>query len=228
MPYKEDHYLLTVKGTRASQSATDEWQFGLRISESTAFTPANFEDALTDARGDVETWWGAIRQLYGAATKVTSCKFARIGTDGLYEPQDRVSEQDITVALQPGTSASPNLPGQIATVITLLTNTTRGLASKGRIFLPALSTASVNTDGSIFGPHVETIADATVTLLNNLNNWPGGDTGQQFGRVIVASKVGAGEERDVTGIRVGRRFDVQRRRAEKFPENPSERLDSVS
>jgi hypothetical protein len=64
-----------------------------------------------------------------------------------------------------------------------------------------------------------TVQTATATLLTNLGNWPGFDTTVgNPGQPCVMSDVREGATRAITQVRVGKRFDVQRRRANKYPE----------
>jgi hypothetical protein len=118
-----------------------------------------------------------------------------------------------------GLSGAPPLPAQLSVAATLNTAVNRGLASKGRMYLPAPSAASVSDDGGIQPATVELIANKTARLLDDLNNVPGLDANAALSlRSQVMSKVGNGAARNVVSVGVGRRFDVQRRRAETFPE----------
>lgn len=226
MPYAASHYLLTLAGTRTSEGATEDWQFGLRISENQSATPTQMTDRLNDYHADLLAYWGQIRSYWPSTAKLSYAKLARIGTDGKYL-SDAVVKDYVTGNIT-GAATQAAMPPSVAVAVTLLTDSNRGLGHMGRFYLPAPSSNSLDIDGSLSIETADVVKNATVTFLNNINNLTGSDAGDNFGEVIVASRVRDGAEKVVTGIKVGLRFDVQRRRAEKIPEMYREALNTIS
>lgn len=115
--------------------------------------------------------------------------------------------------LPPKHGSMPTLPFQNALVVTLLTAAPRGLASKGRYYIPAGSRSSgpaVDEEGQIpDGVFVETAISQQVTMLNAL-------AGAGFAPQVYSVKGGTG--RPVTGIKIGHVYDTQRRRRRSLPE----------
>lgn len=221
MPYPSPHNVLTIIGTQANNNAVDIWQTGVRISAGGGLavsSTAGIEAILDDVAADLLTWWTAIRGMYASTTRFERFKFNAVGVDGLYVSQDQTLQRDMPAATVGGSAAGHPLPAQLAIAATLETSASRGLASKGRMYLPATTSVQLGTLGRIDEPYRATLQDATATLLTNLSNWPGIDAAGSPGRVVVASKVLAGAERTVTGVVVGNRWDVQRRRANRIPE----------
>jgi hypothetical protein len=220
--YTEKHWLLALLGENVSDQSTDVWQCNLRLSsEGTKTWPQNFADRsaiLDDVGADVLTWWNAIRASFHTTTRLAGFKFNMINTLGLYESDTETMRRDLPGTSQPGSATSAPLPSQVAMAVTFLTDAQRGLASKGRFFLPGPAAISVDQTRRINEGTRNTIQTATATLLTNLGNWPGADTSLHPGVPVVMSDVREGATRKIVGVSVGKRFDVQRRRANKYPE----------
>jgi hypothetical protein len=221
MAFPQTHNYLVVHGTQSNGGQLDTWQFGLRIgftgTSGELVDDAAHEANMTDALNDVDTWWTAIDNVMPQSTQCLGVKLNAIAPDGTYANTTSYAK-NFTGAPRVGLGdASLQLPAQLALAVTLHTAATRGLASKGRIYLPALTTAAMS-DGMVH-PAIRTIlVNATAQLLRDLNDWPGIDINGTPGTVLVASSVGPGAMREVTGISIGTRFDVQRRRANKIRE----------
>jgi hypothetical protein len=219
--FSDTHLYLTIHGTQTNNGAPDEWQVGLRMKRIlTLATEADYEQAVIEYRDDVQLWWGTIRGSYNASTTCDRVKLALVGTDGRYSGAEGPYEADLAAGTRNGQGGQPALPAQLAIAVSLRTDKTRGLASRGRIFLPAPTSFYLSNTGGIDAATVTQMATATGTLLNNLNNAPGPDGTRETSEVGIFSRVGAGAYEKVTRVEVGRRFDVQRRRAEKIPETP--------
>lgn len=221
MPYLHPHNVLTIIGTAANNNAVDVWQTGVRIGGGGGLavsTNAAATAILDDVQADLVTWWTAIRGYYAPSTRFERFKFNAVDVNGHYISQDLTLQRDMPAATVPGSASGNPLPAQLAIAATLTTAATRGYASKGRMFLPAPATVQMGTLARVDEPFRNAMQVATATLLTNLSNWPGLDAAGSPGRAIVASKVGAGTERRITGVVVGNRWDVQRRRANRIPE----------
>lgn len=225
MPYTTVHNLLSVFGETASEGETDGWSFGMRFAQGAQTggeaTDAQVTTILDDIQADLGTWWAAINTRVATTTRLLGFKFNTIDVNGRYNNLTKTHQRDLIGSTWTGGATGIALPSQVAIVATLHTAAQRGLANKGRIYLPPLSASTLSAGGRLMDSARDEIAIATGTLLTNLSNWPGVDATADPGRVCVMSKVREGATRQVTGVSVGDRFDIQRRRANAFTENRS-------
>lgn len=227
MVYNAQHNLLSIYGTLDSEGEQDIWSMNLRIGEGDYIVDgtgvddaASIDGMLDDIEADLTTWWTtAYAQRAATSCKMVGFKFNGVDENGHYVNPERTFFRDFPTPLA-GTSSAA-LPQQVTLAVTLHTNAARGLAHKGRVYLPGLASVVCDTSGRLSQNMVQPTADAFAQLLTNLGNWPGVDPIRNPGKVVVASKVGAGAMRRVNGVTVGDRFDIQRRRANKFREHRS-------
>ena len=220
MPYPRAHNYLVCYGETIAEGQRDVWQLGLRIGSESG-TPVIGEPGaslLNDVEADLTTFWTAFGALVPASTRFLGFKFNGIGPDGRYLSQERTVFRDFAQPKAGQATADTALPPQCAVVATLRTGAQRGLAAKGRIYLPSISKGNLGAGGYMSDGARDNVESAVATLLTNLNNWPGLDAASDPGDVVVASKVGVGAMRKVTGVSVGRRLDVQRSRGNKLQE----------
>lgn len=221
--YSSSHWHLAMIGQSASGANLDTWQCGLRMAggsvDPVTATAATRQALLDDVTADVLAWWTAIRDSFHTSTKLLRVKFNPVDRQGRYLLDGTTLQKDIPGTSQAGTSQAAPLPSQVAVAVTLLTDAQRGLASKGRLFLPGPSTTRIDQDRQVTESSRAAFQQATRDLVVALNNWPGIDNPATPGVVKIMSDVGQGAERNVRAVSVGRRFDVQRRRANKYPEN---------
>lgn len=111
-----------------------------------------------------------------------------------------------------GTGSTNAHPWQVALVATLTTAITRGPGRFGRVYLPGPAVAIVTGDGLISATDAGNYAVNFRNFLNSLNDAAEGFRSGTSRAVCVASGVGNGRMDAVTGIRVGRVLDTQRRR----------------
>jgi hypothetical protein len=139
---------------------------------------------------------------------IRTVKLNLIGVDGRYENQETVLDE-LEDPIQ-GTSSERPAP-QVALVVSLGTDFTRGRAHAGRFYLPtpgfALSTAGVITEGQ-----QAQVAQAAWAFIEDIV------TAVPGWRVGVVSDLGAGTERPVTHVRVGRVYDTIRSRRRSLDE----------
>ena len=120
-----------------------------------------------------------------------------------------------------GGGASTPQPAQISLVASLHATPQRGLASKGRMFLPGVNIA-MGVDGRISSTNVTSLVTTLKTLFTGMN----GDTNVP-GDLINASKGGTGlgalppVNRAVTNLLIGNVYDTQRRRRNTLTETYS-------
>lgn len=111
---------------------------------------------------------------------------------------------------------------QDAMVVSFTTDVVRGLASKGRVYVPGGAPQTTGMDGGtglMSTTFTEAIRDAWAAFLIDLDDNPGPDFADL--RAAVVSKQGDPETNwhTITGVRVGRVMDTQRRRRNALAEN---------
>lgn len=219
-----------------SYNAAEKWQFGLKLSDGGISNQVTV-DAIW---ADIQKWWIADSTAYTPSNgffsltthRLTEVKVARILASGKYPPTEASASHFFVPAVA---GANPPLAGQIAQgslVATLTTSLPRGLASKGRVFLPPSARYNTTTSGLISTADATAIADSVRILITALNANP------QVGNVQVFSRgkrqrgpdlpngkrtytyPNPGAAFNVTGVRVGRVIDTQRRRRRALVESP--------
>jgi hypothetical protein len=122
------------------------------------------------------------------------------------------------------------LPPQITLAATLTSDNQRGLAAKGRMYLPGINTAVQTTDGHLISSYVATLTNNFKIFLDAVN-----DAAGTSGSLILASKGHkvansdpvdyiAGKSAWVTGCRIGNVYDTQRRRRNGLTETYEARV----
>lgn len=187
---------------------TDErWSMGLSLVN---WSGAATTDPTTVSAGvlaAVETFIG--QASISAAAELDIVKLNRIGTDGKYVREAVEHRYEGTLVDGGGTTY---LPAQVSLAVSLQTAATRGLACRGRIFLPSPSAGIVTATG-VLGSSVPTaVATATTALINALN------TALDPYAVSVVSNVREGAFREVKSVRVGNVLDTIRSRRTQFTE----------
>jgi hypothetical protein len=179
---------------------------------------------LADIAGTVGAWWPrsstAVDPSLLNIAKLTSIKLNRIDTAGHY--QDGMTFEH-TYGSPISGSGSPSLaPAQIATVVTLRTAVERGRASKGRMYFPCMAGFQlVGSDGRALPADALRAANAVKTLIDAINlDYATPLGGGVSGHVVVASAIGTGTVREVTGTSCGRVPDTMRSRRSKLLEDP--------
>jgi hypothetical protein len=205
MTYPEAHNYLTVHWIPVG-GVGEVGQFGLRF-DGAAVAPS-FD--MAPVGGALNSpWWASASVNLQPNYNLSFLRLARIGTDGLYVPGAPIL--DYTYAPSPiaGGTGGIQFPLQCATVVSLETGLTHGLAHSGRIYVPPLA-GLLSSSQQWSSTMVNTMSTATAAMLTALN-------GQGMGRLSVYSKGNAafptGAVNPVTAIHVDCRPDVQRRRA---------------
>lgn len=202
--YPSAHSLLTFSGPAYGE--LEQWATGCRLRRSTPPSISELEAAgLAFLSLTGTTALGASN-----AARLTSVKWAPQTTEGKYGSGEAVEYTRAPAAL----GSNERMPAQVATVISLRTARGRGYASNGRMYIPASPTLGTNT-GMMSAGDAESIATAAATFLSTIGTALSTD-------VVVGSAVGAGLLETVTGVRVGRVPDTQRRRRAGLPEMYSE------
>lgn len=214
MTYAHTIQRVTFSGT--CYGGAEIWQCGLWLGDESA-------DTSTATQGQVDAIaarWATFfhDSAVGINTNylATQVKVANIKTDGHTDPLN-VVYHTYTSPIVGGYGGSP-MPPQVALAATLTSASARGLAAKGRMFLPGVC-LSVGSDGKLSSFSVGGIATAFQTLINGINT--DAVAGQ---KVILAAKATtlpvaqAAVNKLVTGINVGNVYDTQRRRRDQLTE----------
>lgn len=180
-----------------------------------------FEDLVTDC---VNFWVNPANNMTGNA-KLRKVTLAAIGTDGKYT----AAPLESAVVAQGQAAIGTGGPPQVSHKVTLETDGDIGRV-KGGFYLPCPSLSNADgwfepSTGLFSVARTEQVRDAVKGFLDNLQNAPGLDTYDL--RVVVAGGPRhrsdgtvrlAADNYDVLRVNVGRRPDVQRRRANKRSE----------
>lgn len=220
MVYPASFHRIVLLGTQFA----DTFATGLTVAASGGGDMSAADDALaTEISSLIATWWpantGTVAVQLPAQAKLTSVKVNRINSAGLYE--DPVTIEHVYGSpIAGGTGVIQ--PAQMATAVTLRTAVERGLASKGRMYLPATLgfVTALGADGRATVANAREAANAVKTLIDGINLIYATPPTGVAGRVSVMSNVGAGFIREVTGTSCGRVPDTMRSRRSKLDEAP--------
>lgn len=210
---------VTLSGTMFS--GQEIWSTGFHLGyenqEADAITP----QGVADVAGAFSTFFTTTTSQIQSNYQFSMCKMAMIGVDGKTIP-DSAEYYSLPTAVNGGYSG-PAFPPQIALVATLANSLPRGLATKGRMFLPGV-TVSPDATGHIASNVITNIATNLQTFFNTVYNdadLPGNPVLMSTGNSL---QLRPGAVRNVTQIRIGNVFDTQRRRrnalAEQYTTKP--------
>lgn len=211
------HYLFSFGGTLGGGEI---WNCGIRC------RPAGRVPVVPDPRSDanmaaiaaqLKTWWQDPVNLFPNTARLTWYKLNAIDTDGKYLNRNHTNVWDIVNA--PG-STQPHLPAFLSVAVTWRTERTRPPGSAGRIYLPNYGVSPASLDPCIITDNVQDAVAGTAKRLLDIVTQTQTQAGANVAEFVpvIASKVD-GSLNDITGIDVGERADVQRRRESAIPEN---------
>lgn len=149
----------------------------------------------------------------------TQVKLARLAKDGRYDGSDIVTSSP--AATVTGSRSGSPLPAQVALVATLVAGSGKGLAGKGRMYLPGVS-ETISSNGHLDQGYCVKWADNLAAFFNLVNA-----SFDVPGQVINVSRghknaLGLGARNvPVNGVRVGNVYDTQRRRRNALAETYS-------
>lgn len=215
MAYAHKVNRYTFSGT--SFGGQEIWSTSLYVGAEAADAIAPTQEGVDLIAAAWQTFFTAPLSKVSSVYSTTDVKGALINTDGKTD-LDSVVHHSFGTPINGGTGDGP-LPPQISLVTTLLSSASRGLASKGRMYLPGIC-VGINTSGHIVGGNLTPILENFKTFINAINT-----TSDAGGTVILASfgrkppLVGGGVNRSVTTVRMGDVYDTQRRRRNAFVEN---------
>lgn len=212
------HVRITWSGIFGTVAApVDDWQFGLKASLGT------FNDVPTNPIAT--SLFGCLSQLdgaYGSNVIATSCKAVIMGADGKYMTNTETGAYFLGEhnGTRPGTSQDTGpMPLQVSLAVSLVTALNQPVG-RGRFYLPTPATGGLTTEARVmttarrdqYVAMAKGFIDAVNAVLAPINS-----------EVVVASAGSVKKAipptlRPVTSVRVGRRVDIQRRRARDIDE----------
>lgn len=198
----------------------EQWMFGLALTDlAPALQQADLV-AMADA-GAV-----AYQQVVGylpAPVRLTRVRAVAIGDNGFTarQPFGQYLQADKAVSIAGGGGVTLTMPTQVAVAVSLQTDYP-GPLGRGRFYLPGPPTGALQADGTLTNAQRDNIATRAQAFVQAINS--GVATLNGSPRVAVASGGSitrgiAGAVRVVTQIKVGRRLDIQRRRAGDIKED---------
>jgi hypothetical protein len=166
-----------------------------------------------------QTFFTTAQNSFSSNYKTTQVKCALIDTGGDTNV-DEIDYYDYPTAISGGGSSAAS-PPQVTLSATLTSDNQRGLASKGRMYLPGINQAVDGATGKLASTFVTTLANNFKTFLDAVNTGTG-----VSGKLVLASKGHKTDQLDaeqqpiylggitawVTGCRIGDVYDTQRRR----------------
>lgn len=203
MAFPNNHLYLTVHW-HVSSSAVEEGQFGLRFDRST-LPDSTAWDLIWDRVGD---FWALASAKVPDDYRLDRVKCAIIDTTGHYPDDHEPLVHDFSPVIPGGVDTTIfQYPLQIACVSSLTTASARGRAHRGRAYLPPLA-GNLSSSFQWSATDCQSRADQFRNMMDSLKS------ATMFNaNPVVMSSIGAGTKKTITGIAVGTRPDVQRRRA---------------
>lgn len=207
-PFDSAHVYLNWGGKLPGD---EEWSCGVRLMK-----PAG---AITNAEviAALPAWSTALTDFHTAggtkispAAKLSFVKANIIAASGLYQEQ---ASNELVLADLAGGWGGSTYPNQCTVVMTWTTGFSRGPAHAGRVYLP-LPSATIAADGRMTVDDANSIDAQGQALRNALND----ATTNAYQIAVFSRKLGAPAHRAITGVRVGRVIDTQRRRRRSLVE----------
>lgn len=174
-------------------------------------------DIVDDVADAVEAWYTRVESATSGLSRLDYVKVNGIWTDGQYADEGATTQRLYPTDTAPdGSSGGVDWP-QIAVVHSLRTDVTRGLAARGRVYVPAVVGKDAST-GRIPTATTAELAGSFAQLVRDLNAVETILVGGGL-EVCVVSRgrpegagFSAGIARPVTRVEVGNVIDTQRRR----------------
>jgi hypothetical protein len=202
------------------------WVHGLSIQVGSAaaggpLEPANNEQLVAAAGAFRTAWFDTIATKIGPQATMTRVRVAIVGANGLVEKNGSgafFQGDDVTVTNARALNNAATGIFQVSHAVSTVTPRA-GAVGRGRFFLPSPAFAPGAT-GVLSEGDAQGIANSAAAFINQINR----DAGAfGLGRVCVASggSVVNGippSTYEITGVRVGRRLDVIRSRANAIEE----------
>lgn len=187
----------------------EEWSCGFRLWKQGGVSVAEAASCLVSVSAAIAAFHVKQNVTISNAAKLSYVKCNAIALNGKYQAE---STNEATFAdLSGGGQAVP--PNQIALAVSLTTGFNRGVAHRGRFFLP-MPWITLDGAGRLGAPVAASIGAECEQLLQDVNNNPA-----NLEMVVMSRKAGNPGHRRVTGIEIGRVLDTQRRRRRSLVED---------
>jgi len=211
MAYPRSFIKYTVGGSVAQE---DIWTNGLSLLSANDEQTRDLFVALqpVDFKTLVDTFYATGTQAMNGYNTVEWIKIAHIGTDGKYLSDAKIYDYSTP---KPGTGTFAVSP-QDSVVISELTEAKRGLARRGRIYLPAGFAIPDSTTGRIPSVQVGNVLAKAKAYFDGISTLM--ETKADNGRIVVASSVREGQFRNVLSLELGNLVDNQSRRRNRLQE----------
>lgn len=197
----QTHHRVTLNGTIGPLATPFEiWSLSLSVDAGDFGMSEVQQNAVGEA---VRQWFGRAATQISSYVHLREVAFHLIGADG-----KQIGETRRTPAAQSGTGGSLEFPTQVALRVSLGSGQ-RGRSQKGGFYVPVPAIAMQATDGLVTAAAADSLLASTMTMLNAINDIPG---------VFVCIGSSVSGNVPVRLVRVGRRLDTIRRRANAIPE----------
>lgn len=206
---------VTLSGTMFG--GNEIWSTGFFMGQEGADAADPTQAMATKILAAWETFFEGALSFIGQPYATTQCKVAKWDDNG-QTLEDHVYYAYPGSAIV-GSAVGGYLPPQCSLVVTLLSDRPRGKASKGRMFLPGITTAVEAGTGRISAGTANSIATNLKTFFDALT----GDLDIPDQLILAAKSSGVmninpAQNDYVETIRVGNVIDTQRRRRNNLPE----------
>jgi len=198
---------VTLSGTMFSGSEIWSTGFYMGFETQDAGTPTN--QGAADIGTRFANFFSLTANRISTQYTFSQCKITMLNEDGRTMADSAVYWSPPATVL--GGSATNVLPPQCALAVTLNNSLPRGLATKGRMYLPGVA-IGVNASGKVDTLTAGTIADNIKSFFDDIvldADTPGNVVLASVGRPPLNT---GGAIRNVTTIKVGDVIDTQRRR----------------
>jgi hypothetical protein len=199
-----------------SYDGAEEWSTGFYLGQLDSDVGTPNEAMAAAIKSAWATFFGAGANMIGYRWKTDGVKIAHLKTDGKTDLDNVVTSYFTTPVAGPSTGIG--FPPQVSVVATLLADNGRGLAGKGRMFIPGVQ-QGLDATGHMGSPYPQTLATNLAAFFADIQS-----SFDVVGQLINASQgriVAGGTgplNRAVTHVRVGNVYDTQRRRRNQLSE----------
>lgn len=188
--------------------ASETFSFGVNMGYDIGPQPAVVLDEET---AEPLVTWYTTQSMIGSFAFLTTIKANVIDVTGRYA-EEETRRLDLPAPYQSGPYTTPG-PFQLAMAISFGTAAQRGLASKGRTYLPCPAYELEGPNKTLTATNQAAFLAAGVDLLDALQEtFPGWDP-------VVVSNLRAGMQRRITHVRVGKVVDTIRSRRTSLEES---------
>lgn len=205
---------VTISGTMLG--GNEIWQTGFYMGKLNGDSEVPAQATADFIRDKWLAIWTNGANGFNQAFTFNQVKMARLGLDGRYDGSAVVTSFP-GAAAQGGAGGGP-LPPQVSLVATTIAGSGKGLAGKGRMYLPGISFAIDNT-GHLGNIETQKVADYLTQFFQDIYADPSTPDVAINASKGSAKFLGVGARNvPINGIRVGNVYDTQRRRRDALTE----------